>query len=77
MVRDDIKNLTRALDSKLYERQAKDNGICPVREELYCQCFDELIRQVTISSKERGLLLHRIKEEIKMTISAYQMLYQR
>jgi dynein light intermediate chain, axonemal len=26
--------------------QARETGICPVREELYAQCFDELIRQV-------------------------------
>ena len=25
--------------------QARETGICPVREELYSQCFDELIRQ--------------------------------
>lgn len=68
--------LTQELDRKLTERQARDNGICPVREELYSQCFDELIRQVTINCPERGLLLHRVRDDIKMTISAYQTLYQ-
>ena len=28
-----------------------------MREELYAQCFDELIRQITINCPERGLLL--------------------
>ena len=51
-------------------------GICPVREELYAQCFDELIRQVTINAPERGLLLLRVRDEIRMTITAYQTLYQ-
>mmetsp|Transcript_27083 Transcript_27083/g.26725 ORF Transcript_27083/g.26725 Transcript_27083/m.26725 type:complete len:146 (+) Transcript_27083:281-718(+) len=58
------------------ERQARDSGICPVREELYSQCFDEIIRQVTIKCAERGLLLMRVRDEIKMTIAAYQTLYQ-
>lgn len=58
------------------ERQARESGICPVREELFAQCFDEIIRQVTLSEPERGLLLLRVRDEIKMTIAAYQTLYQ-
>lgn len=74
--RTDVTNLKNALDQKLMERQARDSGICPVREELYAQCFDELIRQITIDCPERGLLLMRIRDEIRMTIAAYQTLYQ-
>jgi hypothetical protein len=37
---------------------------------------DELIRQVTISCQERGLLLLRVRDEIRMTIAAYQTLYE-
>ena len=59
------------------ERQARESGICPVREELFSQCFDEIIRHVTLSEEERGLLLLRVRDEIKMTIAAYQTLYQR
>ena len=40
----DIINLQDELDSKLQSRQARETGICPIREELYSQCFDELIR---------------------------------
>merc|ERR1712061_822664 len=58
------------------ERQARETGICPVREELYSQCFDELTRQVTINCPERGLLLLRVRDEIRMSIAAYQTLYQ-
>merc|ERR1711959_360644 len=54
----------------------RETGICPVREELYSQCFDELIRQVTINCPERGLLLLRVRDEIRMSIAAYQTLYQ-
>ena len=63
------------LDQKLMERQARESGICPVREELFGQCFDEIIRQSTLSEPERGLLLLRIRDEIKMTLAAYQTLY--
>merc|ERR1719454_1267710 len=72
----DVINLQEALDEKLMERQAREMGVCPVREDLYSQCFDELIRQVTINSPERGLLLLRVRDEIRMSIAAYQTLYQ-
>ena len=45
----DVMNLQEQLDQRLTTRQARETGICPVREELYAQCFDELIRQVTIN----------------------------
>lgn len=75
--RGEVETLNKELDKRLTERQARDNGICPVREELFSQVFDEIIRQVAIDSSERGLLLHRVKDETKMTIAAYQTLYQR
>ena len=64
------------LDTKLQQRQARETGICPVRRELYSQVFDELIRQETINCAERGLLLLRVRDEIRMTIAAYQTLYE-
>ncbi|KAM9489219.1 axonemal dynein light intermediate polypeptide 1 [Clarias gariepinus] len=74
--RTDVIHLQEELDLKLQQRQARDTGICPVRRELYTQCFDELIRQVTINCAERGLLLLRVRDEIRMTIAAYQTLYE-
>nr|CAD7588837.1 unnamed protein product [Timema genevievae] len=56
----DVINLQEQLDMRLQQRQARETGICPVRRELYTQCFDELIRQVTINCAERGLLLLRV-----------------
>jgi len=42
-----------------------------------CLCFaDELIRQVTVNCAERGLLLLRVRDEIRMTLAAYQSLYE-
>lgn len=73
--REDVINLQMKLDERLQERQARENGICPVREELYAQCFDEIIRQITIEQPSRGLLLLRVRDEVRMTIAAYQTLY--
>uniref|UniRef100_A0A7S0S3W4 Uncharacterized protein n=1 Tax=Chlamydomonas leiostraca TaxID=1034604 RepID=A0A7S0S3W4_9CHLO len=72
----DVINLQEKLDQQLQQRQARETGICPVREELYAQCFDELIREVTINCAERGLLLLRVRDEMRMTIAAYQTLYE-
>jgi dynein light intermediate chain len=72
----DVISLQDELDKKLQERQARETGICPIREELYAQAFDELIRQVTINCAERGFLLVRVRDEIKMTVQAYQTLYE-
>lgn len=74
--RQDVITLQEHLDQKLQQRQARETGICPIREELYAQCFDELIRQVTINCAERGLLLLRVRDEIRVTIACYQTLYE-
>eukprot|EP00669_Euglena_mutabilis_P011762 TRINITY_DN6376_c0_g1_i2.p1 TRINITY_DN6376_c0_g1~~TRINITY_DN6376_c0_g1_i2.p1 ORF type:complete len:238 (-),score=78.40 TRINITY_DN6376_c0_g1_i2:175-888(-) len=72
----DVIHLQEQLDQRLAQRQARDLGICPVREELYAQCFDEIIRQVTVNCAERGLLLLRIRDEVRQTVGAYRTLYE-
>lgn len=74
--REDVVRLKESLDKALEHRQARNEGICPIREELFSQSFDEIIRQVTINCPERGLLLMRVRDEHKMTLAAYQTLYQ-
>ncbi|ULT79850.1 hypothetical protein L3Y34_010442 [Caenorhabditis briggsae] len=68
----DMINLEEKLESELKDRGAKPFGICPIRRDLYAQFFDELIRQVSVSCAERGLLLVRVRDEIRMTFAAYQ-----
>ncbi|XP_039314910.1 axonemal dynein light intermediate polypeptide 1 isoform X3 [Solenopsis invicta] len=58
----DVINLQEQLDMRLQQKQARET--------------DELIRQVTVNCAERGLLLLRVRNEIKMTLAAYQTLYQ-
>ncbi|KAG9403181.1 28 kDa inner dynein arm light chain, axonemal [Aphanomyces cochlioides] len=63
------------LAAQLTKEQAKKLGICANRERLHAQLFDEIIRQVTLACPERGLLLLRVRDEMHMTIDAYQALY--
>lgn len=74
--RHEVGDLSVELSDLLVNRQAREQGICPVRRELYSEVFDELIRQITIDGVERGLLLLRIRDEINMTFKAYQTLYE-
>jgi dynein light intermediate chain len=75
--KEDVTELMKSLDSKITERQARESGVCPVREELFTQCFDELIRQDTLDTiPDRGLLLAKVRDDFKKTIDAYQTLYQ-
>jgi dynein light intermediate chain len=71
-----VISLQEALDHALQQRQARETGICPIREELYAQCLDELIRQITVNCLERGLLLKRVRDELRDTVAAYQSLYE-
>ncbi|XP_022247415.1 33 kDa inner dynein arm light chain, axonemal-like [Limulus polyphemus] len=38
----DVLNIQEQLDMKLQQRQARETGICPIRRELYDQCFGML-----------------------------------
>ena len=55
---------------------AREIGLCPVREELFDQCFDEIIREITIDCRQRGMLLVRVRDEYRNQIRAYKNLYE-
>ncbi|KAH0791603.1 33 kDa inner dynein arm light chain, axonemal [Histomonas meleagridis] len=74
--RSDTLQLQKQLDQQLQQKKAKENGICPIRSELYRQCFDEIIRETTIDCSARGILLGKIRDEMQSTISAYRSLYE-
>ena len=69
-----MAKLHRLLDERLIARQARESGLCHIRSELHSQCFDEIIRQSTINSSETGLLLMKVRDELKMRLAAYQHL---
>ena len=75
--REDVERVQNRLEESLLQMQARSEGICPIREYLFSQVFDEIIRQVTINSPERGVMLMRVRDEAKMTIAAYQTVYQK
>lgn len=72
----EVIQLHDELDKRLSQRRAKEIGICPVREDLYDQCFDEIIRQITIDCRQRGLLLVRVRDEYRSQIKSYKRLYE-
>ncbi len=43
---------------------------------IYSFILDELIRQVTISCVDQGLILYRIRNEFLMSLSAHENLYE-
>ena len=51
----DVIQLQERLDQKLQERQARETGICPIREELYTQCFGAFKSRSSPASTRRGL----------------------
>lgn len=76
VTRAEVVNLYDNLKKHLELDGARVNGVCPIREKLYDECFHELIRQITINCLERGILLMRIKNETAMTINTYKILYE-
>merc|ERR1719410_1741749 len=74
--RSDVITLQKVWDEQLQIRQARETGICAIREELNEEALNEIIREICINLPERGLLSLRVRDEAKMTIETYQTLYQ-
>lgn len=72
----DVRRLEMKLDRLLREQQARETGVCPIRESLYEQAFNEVIRQVAINSFHRGKLLVRIRDNFKLTKNTYKRLFE-
>ena len=51
----DVVNLQQHLDHQLQARQARETGICPIREELYAQCFGKSPEYGTFESRKKPL----------------------
>jgi dynein light intermediate chain len=72
--REDVIALQVDLDQKLALKQAAPRGICPVRSALYTEAMDELVREVTVLEPDRGLLLLRVRDQLRLTSDAYRVL---
>ena len=64
------------MDDMIESRGAQVEGLCPIREDIYSEAFQEIVRQVTLTCKERGLLLARVREELDATKKAYKTVYE-
>jgi hypothetical protein len=56
------RKLQEALDMVRGSVGVRGKPICPDREQLFSESFDELIRQISLEQPERGLLLLRIRK---------------
>lgn len=74
--REAVIRLCKQLDMNLEKQEARHFGICPVRRSLMNQCFDEIIRQVTVDSCDRGLLLLRVRDEMKKSLDTYMTVFE-
>lgn len=76
VTKSDVQKLKQQLSNLLQLRKARNTGVCLIRSDLYSQCFDEIIRQVTIDNNARGRLLMRVRDHYRMTLAAYKQLYE-
>ena len=53
------------------QTRALEIGLCSRRRQIYNECFDELIRQITIECSERGILLARIRQTYQQLMNDY------
>jgi dynein light intermediate chain len=72
----EVIKLQSKFDKLLEDRQARETSICPIREDLYSQCFDEIIRMEAVICAERGALLLRVRDELRTTVDSLQVAYQ-
>lgn len=72
--REDVVTLQSDLEGELALKQAATRGICPIRSSLYAEAMDELIREVTVLEPDRGLLLLRVRDQLRLTSDAYRVL---
>jgi dynein light intermediate chain, axonemal len=72
----ELAALEARLDDALTRAGARDVGVCPLREAVYDALLDELVRQATVDCAERGLVLARVRDELRATCGAYRALYE-
>uniref|UniRef100_A0A2S2NEW5 Inner dynein arm light chain, axonemal n=1 Tax=Schizaphis graminum TaxID=13262 RepID=A0A2S2NEW5_SCHGA len=74
--RHQVMALAEELKLNLEHWNAKMHGVCPVRRELYTQCFNELIRQVCVNSIDQGELLIKIRNEYNQSIINHKRYFE-
>merc|ERR1712013_166801 len=72
--RSEINQMSTEYNAQIKQRRARKVGLDDIRYELSFHLMDELIRQIAIDCKERGLMLLRIRDEAKVTLQSYAVL---
>eukprot|EP00656_Telonema_subtile_P055159 TRINITY_DN8459_c0_g1_i2.p1 TRINITY_DN8459_c0_g1~~TRINITY_DN8459_c0_g1_i2.p1 ORF type:complete len:261 (-),score=55.31 TRINITY_DN8459_c0_g1_i2:39-821(-) len=72
----DALTLKNKLNADLAEKNTRPDGICPVRRELFSNCFDDVSRRVTQDCSERGLMLQSIRDQFQLTMDAYRTVFE-
>lgn len=73
--KDDIETTAKQLKELIQFRKCKIDGICDIRDEIYLETFNELIRQIVIDCPERGILMSIVRDEIEKTIEGYKRIF--
>jgi dynein light intermediate chain len=72
--RNELTAISEKFDSLIIQRRTRKSGLDNIRIQLALQLYDEVIRQISIDCKERALLLLRIRDEAKLTLTSYAIL---
>lgn len=70
-----VIHLQDRIDKRCLELEARSIGVDPIREDIYAQALNEIIRQVTVMCPERGLLLAELRDEVQETNDTYDLLF--
>jgi dynein light intermediate chain len=73
--RSDVQKFRAQLTHLLAARTARPTGVCLIRSGIHSQCFDEVVRQVTVDNSARGRLLNRVRDHYRMMVHAHRELY--
>nr|CCC91245.1 putative dynein arm light chain, axonemal [Trypanosoma congolense IL3000] len=72
----DCVHLQEHLERRCQQEHARPTGVvCAIREGIYAEGMQEVIRQVTVLCPERGLLLAELAEEMQQTTNTYDILF--
>jgi dynein light intermediate chain, axonemal len=74
--RPELALMAGKLDGQLKALQARQQPVCSARTFLFSDAFDEMVRQVTIECPVRGLLLLRVRDQMRMSLEIYVELHR-
>ncbi|CBJ25692.1 dynein light chain [Ectocarpus siliculosus] len=74
--RGELEKVQNKVEARLATLQARPGAVCAVRESVFSELYDEVIREITLQSPERGLLLLRLRDETRMNLDTYAEIYR-